>query len=104
MAMRDNREKTLEQVLRETPWRAIVIPFLLSLLVVAVFTFFSVGSVAQEKPVVTFIVVHTGESRALLWNPLTHDEFRQETADGNLMLTVTPKRETGPNLELERTK
>lgn len=39
------------------------------------------------------IVVHTGESKSLLWNPLTHDEFRQETADGNLMFTVTPKRE-----------
>lgn len=40
------------------------------------------------------IVVHTGESKSLLWNPLTHDEFRQEMADGNQMFTVTPKPES----------
>lgn len=39
------------------------------------------------------IVVHTGESKSLLWNPSTHDEFRQEMADGNQMFTVTPKPE-----------
>lgn len=40
------------------------------------------------------IVVHTGESRTLQWNPETHEEVRTETPDGNVMLTVQPKRKS----------
>jgi hypothetical protein len=32
--MADESEKTFEQVLRETPWSAILVPFVLALLVV----------------------------------------------------------------------
>lgn len=39
----------------------------------------------------TIIVVHTGESKTLLYNPATSVEIRNETADGNVMLTVQPK-------------
>lgn len=39
------------------------------------------------------IVVHTGESQTLMWNPETHEEVRTETPDGNVMLTVQPKKE-----------
>lgn len=37
------------------------------------------------------IVVHTDESLTLLYNPVTHHEVRNETADGNVILTVEPK-------------
>lgn len=37
------------------------------------------------------IVVHTGESKTLHYNPATHEEVRNEMADGNVMLTVKPK-------------
>lgn len=39
----------------------------------------------------TIIVVRSNESRTLLWNPETHHEVRNETADGNVILTVQPK-------------
>jgi hypothetical protein len=38
-----------------------------------------------------FIVVHTSESRTLLYNPTTHKEVRQEMPDGNVALTVRLK-------------
>lgn len=37
------------------------------------------------------IVVHTGETRSQLWNPLTHEEVHEETADGNIITTQRPK-------------
>lgn len=42
-------------------------------------------------PQVEIIVVHTGESKTLHYNPETHEEVRNEMADGNVMLTVKPK-------------
>lgn len=39
----------------------------------------------------TIIVVHTGESKSLLYNPATSKEVRGEMPDGNVMLTVQPK-------------
>ena len=29
-----------------------------------------------------------------MWNPSTHEEVRNETADGNVILTVQPKDDT----------
>lgn len=43
---------------------------------------------AQEPNI---IVVHSNQSKTLLYNPLTHHEVRNETADGNVILTVQPK-------------
>lgn len=37
------------------------------------------------------IVVHTGESKTLHWNPATHELIQSEMADGNAMTTVQPK-------------
>lgn len=37
------------------------------------------------------VVVHTNEAHSLLYNPATHEEFREETADGNVILSVRPK-------------
>lgn len=42
------------------------------------------------------IVVHTGETKSLLYNPDTHEEVRSEMADGNIALTVQPKRIEAP--------
>lgn len=39
----------------------------------------------------SIIVVHSGESKTLHYNPVTHEEVRQEMADGCFMLTVKPK-------------
>ena len=40
------------------------------------------------------IVVRSDESKTLLWNPTTHEEVRNETADGNVIMTVRPKGES----------
>jgi hypothetical protein len=40
---------------------------------------------------ISIINVRTHESRTLKWNPVTHEEVRNETADGNVILTVQPK-------------
>lgn len=37
------------------------------------------------------IVVHTGESKTLQFNPDTHKEVRNEMVDGNVMLTIQPR-------------
>lgn len=42
----------------------------------------------QEQEI---IVVHTGEAKALHWNPATHIEVRHEMADGSFMTLVTPR-------------
>ena len=42
------------------------------------------------------IVVHTGESRSLHFNPATHQELREETADGGIIYTVYPREEKAP--------
>lgn len=91
--MNNDREKTLEEAIRDIPWSRILVPFFLALFVAALFVFFSVRTVGQEKPSTNFIVVHTGESKTFLYNPLTHEEVRNETADGNVILTVQPKKE-----------
>lgn len=38
------------------------------------------------------IIVHTGESKSLQFNPATHDEVRNEMADGNVMVSAVPKK------------
>lgn len=34
------------------------------------------------------IIVHTGESRTLRYNPLVHGELHQEMPDGDMLLSV----------------
>lgn len=45
--------------------------------------------VAAHEPNIT--VVHSGESLTIKWNPVTHKEVRNETADGGIILTVQPQ-------------
>lgn len=57
------------------------------LLVASVITIYAL----TDKQVI--IVVHTGESKTLLYNPATHEVVSNETADGNVILTVQPKKD-----------
>lgn len=34
------------------------------------------------------IIVHTGESRTLRYNPLVHGELHQEMPDGDILLSI----------------
>lgn len=52
-------------------------------------TVFSVYALAAGQ--VEIIVVHSNQSKTLLWNPVTHEEVRNQTADGNMIVTVQPK-------------
>lgn len=52
-------------------------------------TVFSVYALAAGQ--VEIIVVYSNQSKTLLWNPATHEEVRNETADGNVILTVRPR-------------
>lgn len=52
-------------------------------------TVFSVYALAAGQ--VEIIVVHSNQSKTLLWNPVTHEEVRNQTADGNVILTVQPR-------------
>lgn len=88
----EEKEKSLEEVLGEISWRQILLPIALVLLVIVGTVFLSSRTVAQEKAdTQIIIVVHSGESKTLHYNPLTHEEVRHEMADGCFMLTVKPK-------------
>lgn len=85
------KEKTFEEVLRDTPWRSIVIPFALSLIIVALFLVITVRAQdepTQEKPLV---VIHRFEAHAFHYNPATHEVSQQEQADGGMILSIRPK-------------
>lgn len=61
---------------------------ILTLVIITVVAVWGASAAVKRNQI---IVVHTGESKTLLWNPATHEEVRNETADGNMMLTVQPK-------------
>lgn len=90
--MKNDQEKSMAEVIGGIRWRSIFIPLAIGLLAIAVSIFFSIRTVAQEKAdAQIIIVVHSGESKTLHYNPETHEEVRNEMADGNVMLTVKPK-------------
>lgn len=73
--------------------RQLIPPFvLIALAIIILFAvIFTARSRAQEDRVPNITVVHSGESLTIKWNPVTHEEVRNETADGNVILTIQPK-------------
>lgn len=63
--------------------RMLIVIWLLAATVLSVYTL-AAGQVE-------IIVVHSNQSKTLLWNPATHEEVRNVTADGNVILTVRPQ-------------
>lgn len=63
----------------------------LALFVIIAVVLFINGSMAQGRTDPDIIVVRTGETRILHYNPDTSEEVRHEMADGNIMLMVKPK-------------
>lgn len=62
-----------------------------TLIIVWLLTAITLSAYAWSNERVEIIVVHSGQSKTLLYNPATHEEVRGETADGNVILTAQPK-------------
>lgn len=71
-----------------TPMKTLRALFIVWLVIATTLCVYSVT--AQDN--VNIIVVHSNESKTLLYNPATHHEVRNETADGNIILTVERKK------------